>query len=177
MYLNQFLIALVVGAISGFVSWGHPIRSSRAIATLMTTGDSCAKLTVPSMPVAPTRVEATAGGDLMPGVERLVGSIRFWIPAGQKLPKNLAVDSAWLSGAGRTMGFRVWPSPDAFAKADPSYVRLTYSFEEVVEYLGLEALGWVWALKDSTGALRFRVLWGRDTAYVNASECKLHFSM
>jgi hypothetical protein len=177
MYVSQLLIALAVGAISSFVSCTHPSRSSGSIETLMTTGDSCAKLTVPTVLAAPTRVEVTAGGDLMPAVERLVGSIRLWIPEGQELPKDLVVDSAWLSGAGRTMGFRVQPSPDAFARADPSFVRLTYSFEEIVEYLGPEAVGWLWALMDSTGDLRFRVLWGRDTAYVNASECKLHFSM
>ena len=168
MRLRSYLVVMVCGSVPAVTALSllHELEPPFGFPT---AADSCATIEAPLQ----LRIDASAGGDLMPPGS-LRGGIRFRASMGEKLPQGLAVDSAWLHAGGRVVAFRVhpWTMDEASSGKTVAFV-----FRESSEYFGPHGAEWVQSLEGLTGALRFRVVWGRDTVYVKASDCVLRFSM
>jgi hypothetical protein len=174
MHLRHYLVVLVCGSVPIVAAAKWRLTNSGLPLGFAPARDSCATIEAPLQ----VQIEAGASGDLMPPDGTLGGSIRFRASTGTRLPKGLVVDSAWLYAGGRVVAFKVHPWKEDLAKpGSSSGETVAYFFQESSGYFGPNGLEWLWSIERSSGALRFRVMWDRDTSYVKASDCKLRFSM
>lgn len=123
----------------------------------------------------------SVGGDLMPIGFSLSGGILIDPSIGQRLPSSLRADSAWFTGKGRTVAVALAPQGRSEWSADSiSAGRRVFAFRVFWDSLGPGAMEWLHSLDEQPryrGAIRVRLVWQKDTAYVDASECPMEFSM
>ena len=127
------------------------------------------------------RASVDVGGDLMPAGGQLDGVIRLDPPTGKQLPVALRADSAWFTGKGRTIGVRLeeWDGHEMPREMTPPG-RRAFIFMVSYDSLGPNGLSWLMSLNEHPryrAALQVRLVSDRDTAYVEASDCPLEFSM
>jgi hypothetical protein len=117
----------------------------------------------------------------MPAAYRLTGGIAVDPVKGSRLPESLHADSGWFTGKGRTVGvaLKPWAQADLPRDSTPPG-RRAFGFDVSYDSLGPGGIEWLQALDQRPryqGAMRVRLVWGKDTAYVDASACPMDFSM
>ena len=148
---------------------------SRVIAQTSSAPENCAQVHVGGLHARGVLARIGLGISVEPLSEGLGGSLWLGRTIRSDGLNELVSDSVWLDLRGRTVGFAVRSWDDPPIKADSlTHDWRVFGFSESWEYFGPRGREWLVELDrhlEAEGVLRFRVISGPDTGWVQGTKC------